>query len=132
MIARRRFKDVEVEDLAHGILEMEDGALIQISSSMIANPEQAQTIEVYGERGTARYSDRPLPHVRFKGTRVRKQRPPISGFHALQRSIEGFRSWVMEDMPYLIPAEQSLPVLAAVEAIYRSAQSGQVRDGKRE
>jgi predicted dehydrogenase len=124
MIARRRFQDVEVEDLAQGILRMENGALVEICSSMIANPEQAQSIEVYGERGTARYSDRPLPHVRFKGVRVRKQRPPVSGFHALQRSIEGFRVWVMDAKPYLIPADQALPVLAAVEAIYTAARSG--------
>ncbi len=124
MIAWRRFQDVEVEDLAQGILRMENGALVEICSSMIANPEQAQSIEVYGERGTARYSDRPLPHVRFKGVRVRKQRPPISGLHALQRSIEGFRAWVMDGKPYLIPAGQALPVLAAVEAIYAAAQSG--------
>jgi UDP-N-acetyl-2-amino-2-deoxyglucuronate dehydrogenase len=124
MAARRRFQEVEVEDLAQGILEMENGALVQICSSMIANPEQSQSIEVYGERGTALYSDRPLPHVRFRGIQARKRRPPVRGLHALQRSIEGFRAWVMEDKPYLIPAEQALPVLAAVEAIYRSAQSG--------
>lgn len=135
MVARRRFQNAEVEDLAQGILEMEGGALIQICSSMIANPEQAQSIEVYGERGTALYSDRPLPHVRFRGVRVRKRRPPVAGLHALQRSVEGFRAWAMEDTPYLIPAEGALPVLGAVEAIYRSAQSGRrekVRILKRE
>ena len=124
MTAQRRFRDVEVEDLAQGILEMEDGALVQICSAMIATPEQALSIEVYGEKGTARYSDKPYPNVRFRGVRPRKIRPPMRGLHALQRSIEGFRAWVIEDQPYLIPGEQALPVLAAVEAIYRSSESG--------
>jgi predicted dehydrogenase len=124
MTAQRRFQDVEVEDLAQGILEMENGALVQITSAMVANPEQALSIEVYGGKGTALYSDKPFPRVRFRGVHPRKARLPVGGFHALQRSIEGFRAWVIEDRPYLIPGEQALPVLAAVEAIYRSSESG--------
>jgi predicted dehydrogenase len=124
-VARRKFSQAEVEDLALGTVEMEDGALAQISSSMIARPEQAISIELYGERGTAIYRNRPLPHVCFRGVRVRRARPPVWGVHPLQRSLEAFRAWVVEDRPYLTPVQESLPVLAAVEAIYRSAQSGQ-------
>ncbi len=53
--------DVEVDTLAHGIVETEGGTLISITSSMVAASEQAVTIEVYGERGTALYQDLPLP-----------------------------------------------------------------------
>jgi len=122
--SRRVFRDVQVEDLAQGTLELESGALLQISSAMVANPEQPLTIEIYGEHGTALYSDKPLPHVRFRGVRVRKARPPVWGLHALQRSLEAFRRWVVEGTPYLTPARESLPALAAVEALYRSARSG--------
>jgi UDP-N-acetyl-2-amino-2-deoxyglucuronate dehydrogenase len=122
--ARRKFKQVEVEDLAHGLIEMQDGALVQISSSMVANPEQALTIELYGEDATALYTDRPLPHVTFRGRRIKKALPPVRGLHALQRSLEGFRAWVMEDRSYLTPYWEAIPVLATVEAIYRSAQTG--------
>jgi UDP-N-acetyl-2-amino-2-deoxyglucuronate dehydrogenase len=122
---RRVFREVEVEDLAQGVLALESGALLQISSAMVANPEQPLSIEVYGEHGTALYSDKPLPHVRFRGVRVRKDRPPVWGVHALQRSLEAFRRWVVEGKPYLTPARASLPALAAVEALYRSAKSGQ-------
>jgi predicted dehydrogenase len=45
--------------------------------------------------------------------------------HALQRSLEAFRAWVTEDRPFLTPAAEALPVLAAVEALYRSAQTGE-------
>jgi UDP-N-acetyl-2-amino-2-deoxyglucuronate dehydrogenase len=122
--AQRKFKQVEVEDLALGLVEMQNGALVQISSSMVAKPEQALTIELYGEYATAIYTDRPWPHVTFKGRRIRKTPPPIRGLHALQRSLEGFRAWVREDQPYLTPAREAIPALAVVEAIYRSAQSG--------
>lgn len=116
--------DVQVETLAHGIVEMEHGTLVQIACSMAAAREQAVTIEVYGERGTAVYCDRPWPHVNFSGIRVAKQRAPEWGVHALQRSLAGFAHWVLDDKPFLIPARQALPVLATVEAIYRSAASG--------
>lgn len=123
-MAQRRFQQVEVEDLAVGVLELESGALIEISSSMVAAQEGALRVEVYGEQATAVYSDRPLPHVRFHGRRIRQQRPPVWGLHALQRSLEGFRRWVVDDQPYLVPARETLPVLAAIEAIYHSAHSG--------
>ena len=79
----------------------------------------------HGERGTALYSDRPLPHTKFRGVRVKRARPPHWGVHAMQRSLEGFRAWVADGRPYLVPAAEALPALAVVEAIYRSAQSGQ-------
>ena len=124
MTARQVFKDVEVEDLAMGIIEMENGALIEICSSMAAAKEQAVSIDIYGSKATATYTDRPLPRVRFMGGRVKTQNVPLFGFHALQRSIKGFRRWVDCGEPHLAAGRESLPVLAAVEAIYRSAQSG--------
>jgi hypothetical protein len=45
--------------------------------------------------------------------------------HALHRSLEGFRAWVQEDQPYLIPASEALPVLATISTIYQSAKTGQ-------
>lgn len=122
-IARPGF-DVEVETLAHGIVETAGGALVQICSSMASAREDAVTIEVYGERVTGRYTDRPVPRVRFEGGRVTRRRPPERGVHALARSLTGFARWVLEDGPFLVPAQEALPVLAAVDAIYRSAASG--------
>ena len=124
MTARPGFAQVEIETVALGTVELENGALIQVSSSMVARPEQAVTLELYGERGTALYSNWPLPHVRFRGLRVKRMRPPGWGVHALQRSLEAYRGWVMDGQPYLTPAEEALPVLAAVDALYRSSRSG--------
>jgi UDP-N-acetyl-2-amino-2-deoxyglucuronate dehydrogenase len=115
--------DVEVETLAHGVVKTDAGTLISITSSMVAASEGAVTIEVYGERGTAVYSDKPLPRVRFHGVRVRRVSPPVRGVHALQRSLAGFARWILHDQPYLIPAQEALPALAAVDLIYRSAQA---------
>ena len=115
--------ELEIETLALGTLALESGALIAVSSSMVARPEQAVTLEVYGQRATALYSGQPWPHVRFRGRRVRRERPPARGVHALARSLEGFRAWVVEGRPYLTPAAGALPVLAAVDALYRAFES---------
>jgi predicted dehydrogenase len=119
------FFDVEVDTLAHGIVETRSGILISVVSSMVAATEQKVTIEAYGERGTAIYADRPLPHVKFVGVKVRKERPPEWGVHALQRSLAGFANWILDNKPFLIPAASTLPVLAAVDGLYRSANTGQ-------
>jgi len=150
---QRVFTGTEVEDLAMGIVEMASGALVEICSSMVSRPGQALTIEIYGSRGTGLYSNRPWPHVRFRGVRAARQIPPGRGIHALQRSLMGFRAWIADQppageppravaptpagertpaagqappsaRPYLTPAEEALPVLAAVDAIYRSSRSG--------
>jgi predicted dehydrogenase len=116
--------DVEVETLAQGVVETSGGTLIGITSSMVAGQEGPVTLEFYGDRGSADYCDRPWPRVRFSRVRVRRQPPPTWGIHALQRSLAGFADWVLHDRPYLTPAREALPALAAVDGLYRSARSG--------
>ena len=91
---------------------------------MVTATEQAVSIEAYGEKGTARYTDLPWPSIRFIGVNVRREPPPQRGVHALQRSLAGFAKWILDDKPFLVPARSTLPVLAAVDAVYRSAASG--------
>jgi predicted dehydrogenase len=117
--------NVEVDTLAHGIVQTGDGTLVSITSTMAAAGEQALNIEMYGERGTAVYTNRPWPHVKFIGVNRQRVKLPQRGVHALHRSLAGFVDWVLDDIPFLTPMQSSLPVLAAVDAIYRSACSGQ-------
>jgi len=116
--------DVEVDTLVHGIVETRS-TLISITSSMVAAREKSVTIEAYGELGTAIYRNTPLPSVRFVGVKVHKERPPEFGVHALQRSLSGFVNWILNGKPFLTPAASTLPVLAAVDGIYRSANTSQ-------
>jgi predicted dehydrogenase len=128
MTARKCFKDVEVEDLAMAQIELENGVLIQAVSSMVASSEQKVSIEIYGSKATAVYSGFSSPKVRFIGAKPTRYQVPAKGLHALFRCIEGFRAWVMEGRSFLIPAEQSLPVLAAIEAVYKSAATGKTEE----
>jgi len=121
---RKVFTDVEVEDFGTGIIEMEGGAVLSVTSSMVAVPGRKILMEIYGSDGTILYEGPDFPKVRFLGTKVTKRRPPTRGLHALFRSIEGFRRWITDGEPYLIPAESTLSVLAVVKALYKSSESG--------
>jgi predicted dehydrogenase len=123
--AKKIFTDVEVEDFAAGTIELESGAVLQITSSMVAATEQPVSIEIYGDKGTAIYTSDPWPRVKFIGIKPRTEKPPQWGFHALHRSLKGFRDWVLKDQAYLISGEQALPALQVVEAIYQSAEKRQ-------
>jgi UDP-N-acetyl-2-amino-2-deoxyglucuronate dehydrogenase len=116
--------DVEVDTLVHGIVETQS-TLVSFTSSMVAAREQKVTIEAYGERGTALYRNLPLPSIRFVGVKVHKERLPELGVHPLQRSLSGFANWILNGKPFLTPAASTLPALAAVDGIYRSANTGQ-------
>ena len=132
-MAKKIFTDVEVEDFAAGAVELENGAIIQITSSMVAATEQPVSIEIYGKKGTAIYSNNPWPRVKFIMMRNRGftknsvpvAKPPQWGFHALHRSLMGFRDWVLKGDAYLIPGKEALPALQVVEAIYHSAKTEQ-------
>lgn len=125
--AKRKFTAVEVEDTAMGIVGLESGALLGVTGSMAAEPEQRVTIEIYGSKGTGHYRGPdypPFSRTRFEGVRVKKESPPVRGIFSFSRSIEAFRRWVMEGYPYLCTARDSLPALAVTLAIYRSFESG--------
>ncbi len=95
---------------------------------MLVHEDQAPTLDVYGEAGSAHYTAGWWPRLRFRGVRPRRQRPPQRGVHAIHRSLRAFRAWVLADEPFLIPAPAALPALAAVEAIYRAARSGRAEE----
>lgn len=125
---RKVFKDVEVEDFAMGVIQCENGAQLQVTSSMVAVPEKVITADIYGSRAQGQYFGGDFSKIRFSGAKVPKRHSPVrwglKGVHPFLRSIEGFRRWVKDDIPFLVPAKESLAVLAAVEAMYRSAVSG--------
>lgn len=123
-IKTKKFQQIEVEDLAMGIIEMDNGRLAHVTSSMISYPEQKVTIELYGDKGTALYKGPDIPSIKFKGVRPKKAKLPMWGVHALQKSIEAFRRWIVDDDPFLCSAESAIPVLSTVLAIYQSSSSG--------
>ncbi len=140
VIRRMRFKQAEVEDFAAATVELEGGPVIQLTSSMVSAVERSVTIELYGERANAVCRTAPVGRLRIsrrKGTAASASVGPpesrfpaldVHGLHPFARSVEGFRRWVDGGPSHLCPGREALPVLAVVEAIYRSAESGKVEE----
>ncbi|MFW6252485.1 MAG: hypothetical protein ACOC4F_01025, partial [bacterium] len=61
--------------------------------------------------------------LRSHGVKVRKKRHPVRFYHALGRSIEGFRRWVAGEGAYACPAPEALKVMTAVDALYTAAKN---------
>jgi UDP-N-acetyl-2-amino-2-deoxyglucuronate dehydrogenase len=116
--------DVEVDTLTHGVVETSGGTLISITSSMVAATEQPVSMEVYGENGTGIYRKGAFSSLRYKGIRLRREGLPVRGVHAMHRSLDAYARWILDGEAYLTPASEAVPVLAAMDGIYRSAKSG--------
>lgn len=137
-VRRMRFERAEVEDFAAATVELEGGPVIQLTSSMVSAVERSVTIELYGERANAICWTAPIGRLRVSRSKaspacdtldsgsVAFRRLDARGLHPFARSVEGFRRWVDGGPPHLCPGREALPVLAVVEAIYRSAESGKL------
>ncbi|NMA95876.1 MAG: Gfo/Idh/MocA family oxidoreductase [Clostridiales bacterium] len=131
MIKNMKFRDVEVEDLAMGIIELENGTVLQVTSSMAALPEQSVTINLYGSKGTAIYRGPSFPRVKFKSAKVSRHRLNVFGLHALDRSLRAFTRWVLKgDIKYHITGREAISVLSSILSIYESAKTGEVEKVK--
>lgn len=115
----KHFVDAEVEDLGMGILELDNGTVIQVCGSMISVPERAVRIEIHGSTGTAVYSGATVSMLRFRG---RRGLVFDNAFSALFRSLDGFRACVEKGRPYRTPVDDSIPVLRATLAMYRASE----------
>lgn len=114
----KHFISSEVEDLGMGILELDNGTVIQVCGSMISVPERAVRIEIHGDRATALYSGGDISVLRYRG---RRGLVIDNAFSSLYRSLEGFRRWVEGDRPYRTPISEAVPVLRATLAMYRAS-----------
>ncbi|NSW53700.1 MAG: Gfo/Idh/MocA family oxidoreductase [Anaerolineae bacterium] len=118
---------IEVEDFSMGILRTTAGRYIELCSSMAAHPQQPVRIEIYGEDGTAIFDDS-REGIEWLGV----QPPEATAFSvavdAMAASLEAFRAWVCEGIPYKIPIASALPVLLCIDGLYRSSVNGQFED----
>ncbi len=137
-IYNEQFIDIEVEDLAFGMLEYENGIKIQVCSSMVSYPERQAIIEIQGSEGAAVFRGPGHSKVKWYGPDKKhitltslQVLPPwchltariIGQFYSLYSSLEDFRRWVTGGAPHRCTARDGMPVLKAVESLYEAAYS---------
>ncbi len=128
---REDIPNLEVEDTAMGAVRFVSGALGLILASMNSgkkesqkHPESLNYLEFVGSKGQIRYRG-PLPaSVKYTGAKRFKGHPPGSGLMNYSRIVDNFATWLLQDTPFLNPAEESLKVLSIVFGLYESARTG--------
>ncbi|MCD6122825.1 MAG: Gfo/Idh/MocA family oxidoreductase [Spirochaetales bacterium] len=125
---RLKFKDIEVEDFASGIITLNNGTYINITGSMTCAFEQPVRIEIFGSRGYALFSgpSRSRLKVKIKNDRQSKRKSGGTAFtptefHPLLWSMKDFGKWLLGISEYRTTALRAIPVLEAVLGLYKSA-----------
>ena len=126
-----RYKDIDVEDVGFGIVELESGALAQINCSCLLNPVLRKPVgdlvklRVIGEKGHCNYKGpSPFSKLKWNGVKNFKIEKNVKGPMHIGRSIKAFGEWVLQDKPYLNTTEESTRVLRLLSALYKSSKSG--------
>jgi predicted dehydrogenase len=128
---RTAVHDVEVEDVAIGLLELEGGVTAALQATTGAMPEQPPSVEIHGDRGTATVSGS-WGHLGLRlrlgagpgvdvGPEPRRDRPSVEPYAA---QVADFVTAVREGRPPLVDGAEARKALVVVEALYRSAATG--------
>ncbi len=123
--------DVEVEDVAVGLLEFEAGVMAALQATTVAVPGQPPSVEIHGDRGTATVSGS-WGHLAFRlrtgaepavdiPSELRPTEPSVEPYAA---QIVDFVAAVREGRPPLVDGVEARKALMVVEALYRSASTG--------
>jgi UDP-N-acetyl-2-amino-2-deoxyglucuronate dehydrogenase len=128
------YHEIEVEDVAYGLLEYTNGAVGILQASTCCNPGVPRTIEIHGEGGTLVLRDDRLELIDPKGTvSVVADTDKASGVasdptalkadgHLLQ--LTDVVSAIQRGTQPLIDGRQGRNAVELVTAVYRSAQEG--------
>jgi predicted dehydrogenase len=128
---RTAVHDVEVEDVAVGLLEFEGGVMAALQATTGAMPEEPPSVEIHGNRGTATVSGS-WGHLRFRlrtgaepGVDVEPgPRPTQPSVEPYAAQIADFVAAVREGRPPLVDGAEARKALVVVDALYRSAGTG--------
>lgn len=116
-----------VEDFAAGFVTFEDGTTLTLECSWLGHQESIQERMHWELMGTGASLE--WPELRFATTRNRVFEqgtiaPALKGTPAHEAEVRAFADCVLEGTPSLVPWQESLKVIAILEAIYRSAREG--------
>jgi predicted dehydrogenase len=126
--------DIEVEDVAHGFLRFGNGAVGTVYVTTAAYPGERERLEVSGERGSVVVvGDRVLRWaVDGEPGDVDEPEGPITSDELAQLMAEGHRRQLAEAVDAfrcgrdpLVGGAQGRAALEVVDAIYRSARTGE-------
>ncbi|MFX1390077.1 MAG: Gfo/Idh/MocA family protein [Promethearchaeota archaeon] len=129
-IDRKRFKNLEVEDIGFGIIEFKNGVIMQINDSTLVKPpfgifKDLVQLQIFGEKGRCLYTGPwPKSSLKWKGVKKFKVKKDTKGFSHFGRSVKAFSNWILHDKPYFNTIEESSKALRLITTLYQSSDSG--------
>ena len=120
------YQNFTVEDFASAQIRFDNGAMLTLESSFVANQEEADkmSFQVFGSQGGCSYN--PLKmfkeehHTLLDITPVHLPR----NVQAHHEEIKSFVNSVANDEPVFTPGEQAVEITRIIDAIYASSESG--------
>ncbi|MFX1499810.1 MAG: Gfo/Idh/MocA family protein [Promethearchaeota archaeon] len=125
-----KFKNMEVEDFALGIVEFDNGIYAQINDSTFINPpydifKEKVELEIFAKKGRCYYRGPwPRSSITWKGVKKFKIKKDTKGFSHFGRSIKAFADWILNNKSYFNTIEESSKALILISALYKSSESG--------
>lgn len=125
----KNFKNLEVEDLAFGIIEFDNGISAQINNSMFVKPpfgmfKDKVELQIFGNKGRCYYKGPwPKSSLKWKGVKNFKIKKNVKGFSHFGRSVKAFAEWILYDKPYLNTIEESSKALRVITSLYKSSET---------
>jgi predicted dehydrogenase len=118
------YKNFTVEDFAVAQVRFDNGAILTLESSFVANQEEGDkmTFQLFGNQGGAQYN--PLKMYSEKN-RTLLDITPVHlprNVQAHHEEIKHFVQSVADDTPVLTPGEEALEITKIIDAIYQSSE----------
>ncbi|MFX1328397.1 MAG: Gfo/Idh/MocA family protein [Promethearchaeota archaeon] len=128
-IGNLRFKNLEVEDFAFGIIEFDNNIFVQINNSTFVKPpfgifKEKVELQIFGNKGRCYYKGPwPKSSLKWKGVKKYKVNKHIKGFSHFGRSVKAFGDWVLYNKSYFNTIEESSKALNLIFTLYKSSQT---------
>lgn len=120
-----RGEDFEVEDFATGLIRFANGSVLSLEVSWLLNMTDQEKLGLWlhGTAGGASWPDLNISHVQ-DGHLVDSRILPPNGVSGHQAETAAFIEAIVNKHSSPVPAEESLQVARALDALYQSAESG--------
>jgi len=125
-----KFKNIEVEDTAFGIIKFQNEIYVQNNCSLITNLKNKEFIEsvelnIFGEVGNCYYRG-PWPVSSLKWQTTNQFDDKNNNLKESDYSLcfNAFCNWIIYDEPFLNTVEESSKVLMLIKALYKSSKTG--------
>jgi predicted dehydrogenase len=131
-IAKEKGKAFDVEDLAAGMIKFENGATLEVEASWAANVKEREHMvtQLYGDKGglvqrnvDEGYQFEAELYLEKEGCQFdMKLHPPVP---EVVSPMAHFADAILNDTPHIATGEEGLIVMKILDAIYKSAETGE-------